>query len=101
MSERQANDHRPTVWELARGTAVVWIVLMVLLAVSAGSAYVPLGPANAAINLGIAAVMIVILAAYLMNLRGSTALVRLFAASGLFWLIFMFVLTFTDYLSRS
>jgi cytochrome c oxidase subunit IV len=100
MSDR-ANDRIPSVWELAKGPLAVWAVLLALLAVSAGSAYVPLGPFNAAVNLAVAAVMIFLLAAFLMNLRWSNALVRIIAASGLLWLAFMFVLTFTDYLSRT
>jgi cytochrome c oxidase subunit 4 len=95
------NARVPTVWELAKGPLVVWLALLALLAISAGSAYVPLGPFNAAINLAVAAVMVFLLAVWLMNLRLSNALVRLIAASGLFWLIFMFVLTFTDYFSRN
>ncbi len=100
MSER-ANDRVPSLWDLAKGPLAVWLVLLVLLAVSAASAYVRLGPYNAAINFGIAAAMIFLLAAYLMNLRGSNALVRLIAASGLLWLVIMFVLTLTDYFSRT
>jgi cytochrome c oxidase subunit IV len=94
------NGRVPTIWDLAKGPLAVWLVLLMLLAISAGSAYVPIGPFNAAINLLIAAVMIFLLASYLMNLRWSNTLVRLIAASGLLWLVFMFVLTFTDYLSR-
>ena len=99
MSDR-AHDRVPSVWELAKGPLAVWAGLLVLLAVSAGSAYLPLGPLNAALNLAVAAVMVFLLATFLMNLRGSNALVRVIAASGLMWLIFMFVLTFTDYFSR-
>jgi len=95
MSER-----RPSVWELARGPAAVWALLVVLLAVSAGSAYMPLGGINAAVNLAIATVMIGVLAVFLMNLRWASTLVRIVAASGLLWLVFMLGLTFTDYLSR-
>jgi cytochrome c oxidase subunit 4 len=100
MSER-ANDRMPSLWELAKGPLLVWAIMLVLLAISAGSAYLPLGPFNAALNLLIAAVMVFLLAVFLMNLRLSSTLVRIIAASGLFWLIFMFVLTFTDYLSRT
>ena len=99
MSDR-ANDRVPGVWDLAKGPLAIWLALLVLLAISAASAYMPLGHFNAPLNLLIAAVMVLLLAAYLMNLRASNALVRLIAASGLFWLIFMFALTFTDYLSR-
>lgn len=94
------SDRHPTILDLAKGPLAVWGALIVLLAVSVATAYVPLGPANAAINLAIGAVMIVLLAAFLMNLRWSSTLIRIFAASGLLWLTFMFALTFTDYLSR-
>jgi cytochrome c oxidase subunit 4 len=93
-------SHSRSVWPLWKAPLAVWVVLLVLLAISAGSAFLPLGPANAALNLAIAAVMLGLLATFLMNLRWANALVRLFAISGLFWLIFMFALTFVDYLSR-
>jgi cytochrome c oxidase subunit 4 len=78
-----------------------WVVLVVLFAANLGSAYLPLGTANLAVNLGIAAAMIAVLAAFLMDLRNSTVLIRLIAAAGGLWIIIMFALTFTDYLSRS
>jgi len=99
MSEREQR-HRPTVWQLAREPVLVWAALLVLLAISAVLAHAPIAPFNAAVNLVIAGVMIGLLAVFLMNLRMASALVRLVAASGLFWLVFMVALTFTDYLSR-
>jgi cytochrome c oxidase subunit 4 len=78
-----------------------WVVLVVLFAANLGSAYLPLGTADLAVNLGIAAAMIAVLAAFLMDLRNSTVLIRLIAAAGGLWIIIMFALTFTDYLSRS
>ncbi len=44
--------------------------------------------------------MIVLLVTFLMDLQNATVIVRLIAGAGLFWLIFMFSLTFNDYLSR-
>ena len=35
-----------------------------------------------------------------MDLRNAKPLIRIVAAAGLFWTIFMFALTFNDYLSR-
>jgi hypothetical protein len=35
-----------------------------------------------------------------MDLRNASALLHLVAVAGLLWVIFLFVLTFTDYLSR-
>lgn len=85
---------------LWRGPALAWAVLVALFAVSLASAYVPLGAGNLVLNLSIAAVMAIGLAVFLMDLRNSQVLVRIVAIAGLFWLILMFALTFSDYLSR-
>ncbi len=96
----QRDNERPSLRQLAGGPIVVWLVLLVLLAGSVWSAFYPLGPFNPAINLMLAAVMLFLLATFLMDLRNASALLRLVAAGGLFWVIFLFALTFTDYLSR-
>ena len=80
--------------------AIAWLVLLVLFAGTFGSAYVPLGAGNVAVNLLIAALMIAVLATFLMDLRNATMLTRIVAAAGLFWVVLMFALTFSDYLSR-
>ena len=92
----RANGHR----QLWGDLVAVWLGLLVLFAITCGSAFLPLGAFNVAVNLLIAGIMIVLLVTFLMDLRRSTALLRLFACAGLFWTIFMFTLTFTDYLSR-
>jgi cytochrome c oxidase subunit 4 len=92
--------HRPTVWQLAREPLLVWAALLALLAITVVAAYAPIAPFNAAANLLIAAIMVGLLAVFLLDLRWASTLVRLVAASGLFWLAFMLALTFTDYLSR-
>ena len=93
-------QHTRSAWHFWKGPAVVWLALIVLLAASFSSAYLPLGAGNVAVNLVIAALMIVLLATFLMDLANATALVRIVAAAGLFWTIFMFALTFNDYLTR-
>lgn len=85
---------------LWKGPAIAWLVLLALFAVSLGSAYVPLGAGNVTVNLLIAAAMIAVLATFLMELRHAQSIIRIAAAAGLFWIAFMFALTFTDYLSR-
>jgi cytochrome c oxidase subunit IV len=85
---------------LWKGPALVWGGLVVLFAVTTASAYVPLGAFNTALNLLIAAVMILLLVTFLMNLRRSSTLLHLLAGAGLFWSIFMFALTFADYATR-
>ena len=88
------------VWRMARGPILVWAVLSALLAASCASAFLPLAY-NVAINLALAAAMVMLLAMFLMNMRWSSALLRLVAVAGLFWLALMFALTFSDYLSRT
>jgi caa(3)-type oxidase subunit IV len=85
---------------LWQGPAIAWLVLLVLFAGTLGLAYLPLGAGNVAVNLLIAAIMIGVLATFLMDLRHATMLTRIVAAAGLFWVILMFALTFSDYLSR-
>jgi cytochrome c oxidase subunit IV len=94
------NGAQPDRRHLWVGPAAVWVGLLILFALTCASAYVPLGALNVTVNLIIAAVMIVLLVTFLMDLRRSSALLRLLAGAGLFWTIFMFALTFTDYMSR-
>src|SRR3569623_3640227 len=73
---------------------------MLLLALSVGSAYVPLGPGYGAINYGVAVAKAALVLVFFMHLDRSRALIRLAALAGLFWLTFMFALSFGDYLTR-
>jgi cytochrome c oxidase subunit 4 len=104
MSQSEAGDRRRNsarVWRLWKGPGLTWLALIALFAVSLGSAYLPLGVGNLAINLLIAAIMIALLVTFLMDLKNARAIIRIVAAAGLFWAILMFALTFNDYLSRS
>jgi cytochrome c oxidase subunit IV len=85
---------------LWNGPLLVWLALIALFAVTIVSAYLPLGAFNVALNLLIAAVMIVLLVTFLMDLRRSSTLLHLLAGAGLFWSLFMFALTFADYATR-
>jgi cytochrome c oxidase subunit IV len=95
------NGTSPSPANLWRGPLLAWAVLVVLAAINLGSAYVPLGAGNVALNLLIAAVMAVVLAVFLMDLQNAKTLIRVVSVTGLFWMIFMFALTFSDYLSRA
>jgi cytochrome c oxidase subunit 4 len=94
---RIAEDSALRIWLVP---TAVWVALLLLLATTVGSAYVPLGIFNSIINLVIAAVKVVLVMVFFMNLRSSSALLRLAALCGLFWLAFMFVLTAADYFTR-
>lgn len=87
-------------WWLWQAPALVLIVLLILFGANLGSAYWSLGAGNLALNLFIAAIMLVVLFTFLMDLKGAAALLRVIAGAGLLWLILMFSLTFSDYLSR-
>jgi cytochrome c oxidase subunit 4 len=85
---------------LWRMPLIIWAALLLLLAATVGSAFVPLGPFNAIINIGIAAAKTGLVLLFFMKLRSSSELLRLAALAGVFWLSFMFMLTASDYLTR-
>ncbi len=78
-----------------------WLLLMLLLAATTASAFIPLGSFNLVVSLMIAATKALIVLLFFMELRASKALVRAFAAAGFFWLLIMIVLTGADYWHRT
>jgi len=87
-------------FKLWRKPSLIWLGLLLLLAISVGSAYIPLGPGNGAINYGVAVTKAALVLVFFMHLDRSRALIRLAALAGLFWLGFMFALSLSDYLTR-
>ncbi len=84
----------------ARISAVVWIILMILLALTVGAAYLPLGPGNMVIALLVAIAKAVLVGIFYMHLRWSSALSRIFAIAGLFWLVILLGGTVSDVVTR-
>ena len=78
-----------------------WAALMILLALTTGLAFVPLGSANLFIALGIAVTKAALVLLIFMELRASSGLVRVFAGAGFFWLLIMIGLTSADYTHRT
>jgi cytochrome c oxidase subunit 4 len=78
-----------------------WLALMILLALTTASAFIPLGTANLFVSLAIAATKALIVLVFFMELRAGNALVRVFAAAGFFWLMIMIALTSADYTHRT
>ena len=78
-----------------------WSALMLLLAATTASAFVPLGSFNIVVSLAIAIIKALIVLLVFMELRASKGLVRAFAAAGFFWLLIMIVLTGADYWHRT
>ena len=98
MSAAAARRRARRVWATP---LIVWAVLIVLLLLSLGAAYTPLGPFKTATSLAIAGVKVILIGLVFMRLDRSSSLVRLAALSGLVWASFLFLLAGVDYLARS
>jgi cytochrome c oxidase subunit 4 len=80
---------------------IVFAILMVLLLATVLVAYVPLGEFNVIVALTIALIKAALVILYFMHVKHSSKLIWVFAAAGFFWLILLFGITMTDYLTRS
>ena len=97
MSTSAEHDQVIGLW---RRNLPIWAALLVLLGVTCVAAYIPLGTLNVVVGLSIAAIKASLVAFLFMNLKRSDALIRLAAAAGFFWLIVLFALTLSDFLTR-
>ncbi len=79
---------------------LTWIGLMMFLALTFGSSYIPMGPWNTVINMGISCAKAVLIALFFMHLRRPGTLVRVFAVVGLIWLSLLFGISVADYATR-
>lgn len=95
-----ARDYERKAASVWRTPVLTWIALMALLAINAALAFLPLGRAKLGVNLGVAVVQVALLGFFFMRLDKASWLVRLTALAGLFWLVFLFALAGSDYLSR-
>jgi cytochrome c oxidase subunit IV len=92
--------HAPSAWPLWRRNLPIWAALLVLLGITFGAAYLPLGPFNVVVGLIIAAIKASLVGLLFMNLKRSGPLMRLAAAAGFFLLVILFALTLSDVLTR-
>lgn len=77
-----------------------WIALLALLGTTLGFSFVPLGSMNIVVALTIGAAKGMLVALIFMKLARGPSLRWIFGGAGLFWLLFMFGLSMTDYASR-
>jgi cytochrome c oxidase subunit 4 len=84
-----------------RPLVLTWLALLALLALSAGSAWIPLGWINTGIGLAVATVKALLVALVFMRLRAGHPLLRLTALAGLATLALLFTLSGADYATRS
>jgi cytochrome c oxidase subunit IV len=86
---------------MIRTYITVWAGLLILLGLTVGAAYIPLGPFNTITAISIAVTKAVIIGLYFMHLRYSPRLMWVFAGAGFFWLMILFALAMGDYATRS
>ncbi len=79
---------------------VVWIILLLLLLLNWGLAQFKLGTFNVVATLAIAGAQMLLSILYFMHVRYSPSVLWIFVAAGFIWLIIMFDLTLSDYLTR-
>jgi len=92
-------SHAPIV--SVRFYVLIFGALVVLTAATVGVAYFDLGLLNTPVALGIAFFKASLVVIYFMGLRYNTPLTKLVAIAGFFWLVILFGITITDYLTRS
>ncbi len=85
---------RPVVYVL------VWLALLVLLAVTVGTAFLPLGWANTPLNLAISVTQAALVMLFSMHLRAAHPLVKIIAVSGFFGIAILIILSLFDVLTR-
>jgi cytochrome c oxidase subunit 4 len=78
-----------------------WAALMLLLALTTGLAFVPLGAVQLGVALAIACTKAILVLLLFMELKACNGLVRVFACAGFFWLLIMIALTSADYTHRT
>jgi cytochrome c oxidase subunit 4 len=78
----------------------IWATLIVLTVTTALVSEIELGPWNIVVALVIAVTKATLVIMFFMHLKWSSPLTKLFLVAGLGWLVILFALTLSDYMSR-
>jgi len=78
----------------------VFLALLVGTALTVGAAFIDMGAMNNVVMLGIAITKALLVILFFMHVRWSSRLTWVVVASGFFWLLILFGITMTDYLTR-
>jgi cytochrome c oxidase subunit 4 len=87
--------------DIWRSSLLVWAMLMLLVLLTLGLAYLPLGRFNMPLALLIAAAKALLIGVVFMELRLAKSFIRLAAGAAFLWIAVMFALTFSDLASRA
>ena len=83
-----------------RTYVLVWMVLLLLLALTVGSAYLPLGWAHTPLNLAITVTQASLVMLFSMHLRSAHPLLGIIAAIGFVGIVILIVLSLFDVMTR-
>ena len=83
-----------------RTCITVWLALIVLLAITCGSAFLPLGRFNVVVNFGVALAKALLVVLVFMRLLSGTMMIRIVALIGIFTLAILVCLSLTDFAVR-
>jgi cytochrome c oxidase subunit IV len=83
-----------------RTNIMVFVLLLFLLLLTVGAAYVPLGPLQFPVAMTIAAIKAVLIVLFFMHALHSHRLTLVIGVASLLWLAIMIALTLSDYHSR-
>ena len=78
----------------------VFLALIVGTALTVAAAFIDMGALNNVVMLAIASVKALLVILFFMHVRWSTRLTWVVLASGFFWLLILFGITMSDYLTR-
>ena len=78
----------------------VWVALMLLLALTCGSAYLRLGVGKSIINLALAVAKAALVVTFFMHLLSSRVVIRVAAGTALFTIALLFIVSSCDYFTR-
>jgi len=79
----------------------IWIALLVLTGITAGVAFIDLGPFNTIVALTIATLKAVLVVLFFMHLKyTSERMTSVVVISALFWLLILLALSLADYSTR-
>jgi len=83
-----------------RAYVVVYVILIVLVALTTGLSFVDLSPYSASVALAIAATKAVLVILYFMHVRTSSRVVQVAVVVGFYWLALLFAGSLGDLLTR-
>ena len=80
-----------------RHAVLTWIALLLLLAITCGTSFIPMGHWNVVVNLGVAALKALLVVVIFMHVATERPVIRLAAAAGFLWLAILFGLSAADF----